>query len=86
MPNNRLKPPLDRHAAIYAGILTAGFTLHLDGDGIRIEPADKVTPTLRAHVKRHEAGLLAHLRTLPPKSWSDVGRKDDFEEVGELAF
>ena len=73
MPNNRLKPPLDRHAAIYAGILTAGFTLHLDGDGIRIEPADKVTPPLRAHVKRHEAGLLAHLRTLPKPSWSDVG-------------
>lgn len=86
MPNNRLKPPVDRTESLYREILSYGFTLHADGDGLRIEPADKVTPGLRERVRRNEAALLAHLRTLPPKTWCDVGRADGFEEVEPLAF
>lgn len=86
MPNNRFKPPVDRTVSLYMEILSYGFTLHADGDGLRIEPADKVTPMLRERVRRNEAALLAHLRTLPAKSWCDVGRAEEFETVGELEF
>jgi len=58
------KPAIDRYAAIYAGILSAGYTLHIDKGTLRIEPAEQVKPMLAAHVKRHEAGLLAHLRKI----------------------
>lgn len=40
MPNNRRpEPQIDRYAALYAGIIAAGFTLHIAGNSLRIEPA-----------------------------------------------
>lgn len=79
------RPPTpDRYQMLYAGILAAGFTLHLDGAALRIEPAERVTPSLAAHVKRHEQGLRAHLQAIEAAEDARLGKRLD--EVKPLAF
>ena len=78
------QPQPDRYTVLYAGIIGAGFTLHIDGDHLRIAPAEHVTPALQAHVKRHEAGLMAHLRRIDMLEDRLLGKRLD--EVKPLAF
>ena len=64
---SRQIPPAERTATLYASFLSAGFTLHIEGDRLRIEPADRVTDAARQKVAANEAELIAHLRTLPQR-------------------
>ena len=65
---SRQKPPaIDRIAAMYAGFISAGFTLHIVNGAIDIQPSDRVTEAARQQVAQHEAELIAHLRTLPQR-------------------
>ncbi len=88
MPNNRLKPPpMDRTVALYASFIAYGIVLVPRDGEIDIQTPDgKVTAMLRRQVEQNKAALLAHMATLPPKSWTDVGREDGFDEVKELEF
>lgn len=91
MPNNRrptYRPPaIDRTAALYAGFVAHGIVLQVRNGEIEINtPSGMVNPLLRRQVEQHKAALLAYIAKLPPKSWVDVGRKDDFDEVKELEF
>lgn len=88
MPNNRQphKPPMDRTVATYQMCIVAGVLLRVVDGELVFDHPDKVSPTLRRQVEAHKAALIEYIAKLPPKSWSDVGRPDDFEEVGELSF
>ena len=87
MPNNRQphKPPMDRTVATYQMCLLAGHVVSVK-DGVLCFDPPTLHPTLRRQVEANKAALLDYIAKLPPKSWSDVGRKDDFEEVSEIAF
>lgn len=91
MPNNRrptYRPPaIDRTAALYAGLISHGIVLLVRDGEIDIQtPSGTVNPLLRRQVEQHKAALLAYIAKLPAKSWTDVGRKDDFDEMKELEF
>ena len=87
MPNNRQphKPPMDRTVATYQMCLLAGHVVSVK-DGALVFDPPTLHPTLRRQVEAHKAALLDYIARLPSKSWSDVGRPDDFEEVKELEF
>ena len=91
MPYNRrptYRPPtIDRTATLYAGLISHGIVLLVRDGEIDIQtPSGTVNPMLRRQVEANKAALLDYIAKLPPKSWSDVGRKDDFDEVKELEF
>lgn len=89
MPYNRRpayqKPAIDRTLSLYEMCILAGHIVSVKDGELCFEPPT-LHPMLRRQVEANKAALLAHLRTLPPKSWADVGRAEEFEEVGELAF
>ena len=87
MPNNRQphKPALDRTVATYQMCLLAGHIVSVKDGALCFDPPT-LHPTLRRQVEANKAALLDYIAKLPPKTWADVGRKDDFDEVGELAF
>jgi len=87
MPNSRQphKPPLDRTVATYQMCLLAGHIVSVK-DGVLVFDPPTLHPTLRRQVEANKAALIEYIAKLPPKSWSDVGRADDFEEVKELEF
>ena len=87
MPNNRQphKPPMDRIVATYQMCLLAGRVVSIKDGALCFDPPT-LHPLLRRQVEAHKAALLDYIARLPPKSWSDVGRADDFEEVKELEF
>lgn len=58
-------PPIDAIAAMYAGFISAGFTLHITNGAIEIQPAERVTNTARRYVRRNEAKLIEHMKGLP---------------------
>lgn len=81
------KPAIDRTAALYAGLVAYGIVLQVRDGEIDIQtPSGTVNPLLRRQVEANKAALIEYIAKLPPKSWSDVGRADDFEEVKELEF
>ena len=89
MPSNRQprKPAIDRTAALYAGFVSHGIVLLVRDGEIDIQTPDgTVNPLLRRQVEANKAALLDYIAKLPPKSWSDVGRADDFDEVAEMEF
>jgi predicted metal-dependent hydrolase len=83
----RRQEPLDRIAAQYAGYVARGIVLQVRNGEIEIStPEGTVNEALRRQVERDKAALIEYIAKLPPKSWFDVGRKDDFDEANELAF
>ena len=87
MPNNRPphKPVLDRTVATYQMCLLAGHIVSVKDGALCFDPPT-LHPTLRRQVEANKAALIDYIARLPPKSWSDVGRAEEFEEVEPLAF
>lgn len=93
MPNNRPpyrkpyhKPRFNSALSAYEMCLIAGVLVTVEGDELRFDPEEKMTSMLRRQVEANKAALIDYIARLPPKSWLDVGRADDFDEVKELEF
>jgi hypothetical protein len=52
-------------------LVSDGFHLEADGDRIRVRPAERITPEIRAGIIRYRQELLAILRT---PLWDDLPR------------
>lgn len=85
MPNNRLKPAVDRITALYQMCILAGHIVSVKDGALCFDPP-VTNAVLQRRIEANKAGLIAYVTALPPKSWSDVGRPDGFEEVEPLAF
>ena len=59
------KPKIDSIAALYAGFIVAGLTLHIVDGAIDIQPATMVREHARQLVKRYETALIKHIQGLP---------------------
>lgn len=77
--------PRTRTVATYQMCLLAGHIVSIKDGALCFDPPT-LHPLLRRQVEAHKAALLDYIARLPSKSWSDVGRADDFEEVKELEF
>ena len=87
MPNNRQphKPPMDRTVATYQMCILAGHIVSVK-DGVLCFDPPVTNAVLQRRIEANKAGLIEYVQALPPKTWSDVGRAEEFAEVAEMEF
>lgn len=85
MPNNRLKPAIDRVLWLYQMCILAGHIVSVKDGVLHFDPP-VTNALLQRRIDANKASLIEYVQALPPKSWADVGRKEEFEEIKELEF
>lgn len=87
MPYNRRstyrKPRFDSALSAYEMCLIAGILVSVEGDELRFDPEEKMTPMLRRQVEANKAGLIAHLRKVDKLHDETLGKVlDSAKELG----